>query len=166
VHTCINGLGERTGNAALEEVAVALKTLYGYDWGFKFDKLANLSAVTQQLTGFAMAPNKPIVGSGNFTRESGIGIDMVYQQPLAMFSLNPVFVGQRPKAVLGKKSGYASVTTKMKELGLDYPEDREKFEVILQKVKELGTSKKGLVTDEEFKSIAGEVCGVASAEST
>jgi methanogen homocitrate synthase len=165
VHTCINGLGERTGNAALEEVVVALKTLYGYDWGFKFDKLANLSAVTQQLTGFAMAPNKPIVGSGNFTRESGIGIDMVYQQPLAMFSLNPVFVGQQPKAVLGKKSGYASVTTKLKELGLGYPEDREKFEVVLQKIKELGTSKKGLVTDEEFKSIVVEVCGVASAES-
>ena len=40
VHTCINGLGERTGNAALEEVVVALKTLYGYDWGFKFEKLA------------------------------------------------------------------------------------------------------------------------------
>ena len=58
---------------------------------------------------------------------------MVYQQPLAMFSLNPVFVGQQPKAVLGKKSGYASVTTKMKELGLDYPEDKEKFELVLAK---------------------------------
>ena len=162
VHTCINGLGERTGNAALEEVAVALKALYGYDWGFKFDKLAELSAVTRELTGFPMAPNKPIVGSGNFTRESGIGIDMVYQQPLAMFSLNPVFVGQQPKAVLGKKSGYASVTTKVKELGLDYPEDKEKFEAVLQKVKELGTSKKGLVTDEEFISIVEQVCGVPS----
>lgn len=161
VHTCINGLGERTGNAALEEVVVALRTLYGYDWGFKYEKLAELSALTQQLTGFAMAPNKPIVGSGNFTRESGIGIDSVLHQPLAMFSLNPPFVGQRPKAVLGKKSGYPSVTTKVKELGLDYPEDKEKFELVLQKIKQLGTSKKGLVTDEEFKAILKEVFSAA-----
>jgi methanogen homocitrate synthase len=159
VHTCINGLGERTGNAALEEVVVALRTLYGYDWGFCFNKLAELSALAQQLTGFPMPPNKPIVGSGNFTRESGIGIDMVYQQPLAMFSLNPVFVGQQPKAVLGKKSGYASVTTKMKELGLAYAEDKEKFNVVLQKVKQLGIEKKGLVTDDEFRGIVKEVLG-------
>jgi methanogen homocitrate synthase len=164
VHTCINGLGERTGNAALEEVAVALRTLYGYDWGFKYEKLAELSAVTLQLTGFAMAPNKPIVGSGNFTRESGIGIDMVLHQPLAMFSLNPAFVGQRPKAVLGKKSGYPSVITKISELGLDYPEDKEKFELVLQKIKQLGTSKKGLVTDEEFKAILKEVFSAAASK--
>ncbi len=162
VHTCINGLGERTGNAALEEVAVALRTLYGYDFAFKFEKLAELSALTQQLTGFAMPPNKPIVGSGNFTRESGIGIDMVLNQPLAMFSLNPAFVGQRPKAVLGKKSGYASVTTKVKELGLDYPEDKEKFELVLQKIKQLGIEKKGLVSDEEFKSILKDVFSAAA----
>lgn len=159
VHTCINGLGERTGNAALEEVAVALKTLYGYEWGFKFDRLAAMSAEVQELTGFPLAPNKPIVGSGNFTRESGIGIDMVYEHPLAMFSLNPEFVGQRPKAVLGKKSGYASVTTKMKELGMDYPENKELFDQVLQKVKQLGIAKKGLVTDAEFRSIVEEVLG-------
>jgi isopropylmalate/homocitrate/citramalate synthase len=79
-----------------------------------------------------------------------------------MFSLNPPFVGQRPKAVLGKKSGYASVTTKIKELGLDYPENKEKFELVLQKIKQLGTSKKGLVTDEEFKTILKEVFSAAA----
>jgi len=159
VHTCINGLGERTGNAALEEVAVALKTLYGYEWGFKFEKLAEMSAVVQELTKFPLPPNKPIVGSGNFTRESGIGIDMVLQQPLAMFSMNPAFVGQEPKVVLGKKSGYASVTTKMKELGMVYPENKERFDVILQKVKQLGMTKKGLLTNTEFKTIVEEVLG-------
>jgi methanogen homocitrate synthase len=159
VHTCINGLGERTGNAALEEVAVALKTLYGYEWGFKFEKLAAMSAVVQELTNFPLPPNKPIVGSGNFTRESGIGIDMVLKQPLAMFSMNPEFVGQQPKVVLGKKSGYASVTTKMKELGMVYPENKERFDLILQKVKQLGMSKKGLLTNTEFKAIVEEVLG-------
>jgi len=159
VHTCINGMGERTGNAALEEVVVALKTLYGYEWGFRYDKLAELSAVTQQLTAFPLAPNKPIVGSGIFTRESGIGIDMVYKQPLAMFSLNPRFVGQEAKAVLGKKSGYASITTKLNELGLSYAEDKAKFEHLLQKVKQLGTEKKGLVSDDEFRVLVKEILG-------
>jgi isopropylmalate/homocitrate/citramalate synthase len=159
LHTCVNGIGERTGNAALEEVVVALKVMYGYEWGFKFEKLQELSQLVQRLTGFPMPPNKPIVGSGNFTRESGIGIEMVYEQPLAMFSLNPAFVGQQPKAVLGKKSGYNSVVMKMREMGLKYEEDREKFEGILQKVKRLGIEKKGLVTDEEFGAIAKEVMG-------
>ncbi len=156
LHTCVNGIGERTGNAALEEVVVALKTLYGYEWGFKFEKLQELSNLVQRLTGFPMPPNKPIVGSGNFTRESGIGIEMVYQEPLAMFSLNPAFVGQQPKAVLGKKSGYNSVVVKMKELGIAYAEDREKFERILQRVKKLSIEKKGLVTDAEFGAIVKE----------
>jgi methanogen homocitrate synthase len=103
-----------------------------------------------------MPPNKPIVGSGNFTRESGIGIEMVYDEPLAMFSLNPAFVGQQPKAVLGKKSGYNSVVVKMKELGLTFEEDREKYDRILQRVKNLSIEKKGLVTDEEFGAIVKE----------
>jgi hypothetical protein len=57
------------------------------------------------------------------------------------------------------------VTTKLKELGLDYLEDREKFGIVLQKIKELGTSKKGLVDDEEFIAIVEEVCGAAAARS-
>jgi methanogen homocitrate synthase len=76
-----------------------------------------------------------------------------------MFSMNPEFVGQQPKVVLGKKSGYASVTTKMKELGMVYPENKERFDLILQKVKQLGMSKKGLLTNTEFKAIVEEVLG-------
>jgi isopropylmalate/homocitrate/citramalate synthase len=84
---------------------------------------------------------------------------MVYQHPLAMFSLNPPFVGQQAKAVLGKKSGYASITTKMRELGIEGREDKQKFETVLQRVKQLGTSKRGLVTDHEFRGIVKEVLG-------
>lgn len=158
VHTCVNGIGERTGNAALEEVVVALKTLYGYDMEFKFNKLRELSATVERLTGFKLAPNKPIVGSGNFVRESGIGIDMVYKHPLAMFSLNPTFVGQEPKAVLGKKSGLASVQIKLDEMGLSA--EKAQMEVLLKQIKQLGSEKKDLVSDDEFRQIFNNViCG-------
>lgn len=159
VHVCVNGLGERSGNASLEEVAVCLRTCYGYDWDFRFEKLAELSALVRDLSAFPLTPNKPVVGAGNFTRESGIGIDMVLGKPLAMFSLDPAFVGQKPQAVLGKKSGYASVVTKVAQLGLGVAEDKEKFAAVLERVKALGIAKKGLVTDEEFIGLVKEICG-------
>ena len=159
IHSCVNGLGERTGNAALEELAVSLKAQYGYEWGFKFDKVGELSRVVQELTRFPMPPNKPVVGTADFTRESGIGIEKVLEQPLAMFAMHPAFVGQQAKAVLGKKSGYPSILVKMRELNMEYAEDRQKYEVILQKIKQLGTEKRTLITDDEFKSIVKEVLG-------
>lgn len=151
LHTCVNGMGERTGNAALEEVVVALRTMYGYDLAIQYDKLFELCKTVESLTGFQMAPNKPISGRGNFVRESGIGIDMVYRYPLAMFSLNPAFIGQEPRAVLGKKSGLASIQMKLEEMNLEAT--GEEMERILMRVKELGLKKKALVTDEEFKCI-------------
>lgn len=158
VHTCVNGLGERTGNAALEEVMVCLKLLYGYDNEYKIDELQELSKLVRELTGFPMAPNKPIVGSGNFVRESGIGIDMVYKFPLAMFSLNPPFVGQVPRVVLGKKSGAASIRQAIHDLKLD-PLPEEGTERLLQMVKSLGIEKRGLVSEAEFVDLYGEVRG-------
>ena len=151
LHTCVNGMGERTGNAALEEVVVALRTMYGYDLGLRYDLLTKLSNTVERLTGFQLAPNKPITGSGNFVRESGIGIDMVYQHPLAMFSLNPAFVGQKPQAVLGKKSGAASIRMKLDELGLEAT--AEEMEKLLKEVKALGMKKKALVSDSEFQQL-------------
>ncbi len=69
VHSCANGLGERTGNAALEELAVALHVLYGYDKQYNLAKLPELGEVVSRITGREIPPNKPILGSRNFTRE-------------------------------------------------------------------------------------------------
>ena len=73
VHSCANGLGERTGNAALEELMISLDLLYGYETGYKFDKLPELAALVSRLSNVPIARNKPVLGDGNFTRESGIG---------------------------------------------------------------------------------------------
>jgi len=158
VHSCANGLGERTGNAALEELMVCLHVLYGYDKQYNLSKLPELGEVVSRITGVPIAANKPILGSKNFTRESGIGVDLVVREPLAMFGTHPALTGRTGDVVLGKKSGNASVTYHLDEMGItDYSDDAVKE--ILAQVKALGIEKKGLVTKDEFRRIA-ESAGV------
>ena len=77
VHSSGNGLGERTGNAALEELMISLDLLYGYETGYDFAKLPELGALLSKCANVPIARNKPLLGDGNFTRESGIGIQYV-----------------------------------------------------------------------------------------
>lgn len=154
VHTCINGLGERTGNASLEEIIVGLKVLLGYNVDYKFDKIKKLSEMVEEISNFRLAKNKPIVGKNIFVRESGIGIDLVMNTPLAMFPLNPPFIGNKAGVVLGKKSGLKSIDVKAEELGITVPEDRKQD--ILAKIKQEAIEKKRTLTDEEFKTIVKE----------
>jgi len=72
VHTTINGVGERSGNAALEEVAAALEVLYGVRTGINFKKLRESSKLVEELSLVKMPPHKPIVGDNTFTTESGV----------------------------------------------------------------------------------------------
>ncbi|NVO15319.1 MAG: 2-isopropylmalate synthase [Rhodoplanes sp.] len=160
VHSCANGLGERTGNAALEELMVALHVLYGYDKQYRLDKLPELGALVSRISGVPIAANKPILGSKNFTRESGIGVDLVVKEPLAMFGTHPALTGRAGDVVLGKKSGKASITYTLEKLGLPVPDDAAVNEMLRQ-VKDQGIAKRGLVTDEEFRAIAESVVGTA-----
>jgi len=148
VHGCINGIGERTGNCAIEEVVIALHVLMNVDLGVDISKLQGLSDLVVKLTGFKMNRNKPIVGEALFTRESGIGVDAIYNMPLSMFALNPAFLNKTPKMVLGKKSGLASINVKLGQIGLAMDEELKKE--LLKDIKDLGTRKKGTLSDEEF----------------
>ena len=141
VHGSMGGIGERTGNTPLEEAAVAIATLYGCDMRLQLP----------------LAPNKPVVGTRTFTRESGMGVDLVRSQPLGLFCLHPKLVGQEASYVLGKKSGAPSVAMKLEDLALNATKEQSKE--ILQRVKTLGVKKKGLVTDEEFRAVHAEVAG-------
>ncbi len=152
VHSCVNGLGERTGNAPLEELVMALKLLYNEDSGRNISALRDLSALVASLSGIPVARNKPVVGEENFTRESGLGVNLVVEEPLAMFAVHPALMGRKGKVVLGKKSGKLSVNYKLDELGLGTLED-EQGAAVLSTVKELGNRKRGLVTDDEFREI-------------
>src|SRR5580704_11790084 len=159
VHSCANGLGERTGNAALEELIVALHVLYGYDTQYRLDKLPELGELVSWISRFETAVNKPILGERNFTRESGIGVDLVVKEPLAMFGTHPALTGRRGEVVLGKKSGKASITYNLEQLGITGTDD-EAIGEMLKQVKDKGIEKRGLLTPDEFKEIVDGVLAV------
>jgi methanogen homocitrate synthase len=156
VHSCANGLGERTGNAALEELIVALHVLYGYDTKYDLAKLPELGELVSRISGFPIAANKPILGDRNFTRESGIGVDLVVKEPLAMFGTHPALTGRKGEVVLGKKSGKASITYNLEQMGITDADDEAVGEM-LKRVKDRGMAKRGLVTPDEFQEIADGV---------
>jgi isopropylmalate/homocitrate/citramalate synthase len=161
VHTCANGLGERTGNAALEELMVALQVLYGYETSYRLDRLPELGALVSRLSNLPIAVNKPVLGAGNFTRESGIGVDLVVKRPLAMFGTHPALTGRSGGVVLGKKSGKASITWALEQLGISGAGDEAVGEM-LRLVKERSIASRALVTIEEFREIAERVLARAT----
>ncbi len=160
VHSCANGLGERTGNAALEELIVALHVLYGYDSQYKLDKLPELGEIVSRIANFPIAANKPILGARNFTRESGIGVDLVVKEPLAMFGTHPALTGRQGEVVLGKKSGKLSITYNLEKLGITGVSEEAVGEM-LKLVKDKGIAKKGLLTGQEFREIVDNVLAAA-----
>jgi methanogen homocitrate synthase len=161
VHSCANGLGERTGNAALEELIVALHVLYGYETSYRLDRLPDLGALVSRLSNLPIAANKPILGARNFTRESGIGVDLVVNKPLAMFGTHPALTGRSGDIVLGKKSGKTSITYALGQLGISGVGD-EAIGDMLRLVKERSIAKRALVTLEEFREIAQRVVAGAA----
>jgi isopropylmalate/homocitrate/citramalate synthase len=162
IHSCANGMGERTGNAALEELMVCLHVLYGYDKQYKLDKLPELGALVSKISKTPIAANKPILGEKNFTRESGIGVDLVVKEPLAMFGTHPFLTGRKGDVVLGKKSGNASITYHLEQMGITNADDATVKE-LLNQVKALGIQKKGLVTTDEFRKMAEQVGALKTA---
>src|SRR6195256_4417305 len=158
-HSWANGVGERTGNAALEELIVALHVLYGYDTHYNLARLPELGELVSRISRFPIAANKPILGDRNFTRESGIGVDLVVKEPLAMFGTHPALTGRRGEVVLGKKSGKLSITYNLEQLGIADVDDEAVGEM-LKRVKDKGIEKRGLLTREEFREIVDTVRGV------
>ena len=152
VHSCVNGLGERTGNAALEELMIGLEMLLGIKTNYQFDQLLSLCKLAEDLSGVTPATNKPVVGVRNYTRESGIGVDLVMKTPLAMFATDPQFFGREGEVVLGKKSGKASILYTLEKLGIEEISDETVTEILME-VKAKGTEKKALLTMDEFREI-------------
>lgn len=159
-HTTVTGIGERAGNAAMEELVLALLTMYGIDIGIKTEKFYSLSKLVRELSGTIIPANRPIVGETLLQVESGIVASWVRrcreQHPLELGPFVPSLVGQKPIAiVMGKKSGVDSVAEWLERFGADAsPEQKE---AIVLKVKEASLKKKGLLTEKEFQDIAKQV---------
>jgi isopropylmalate/homocitrate/citramalate synthase len=151
VHGTINGMGERAGNANLAEVALALRALYGVESNLRLDRVRAASERVRELSGYELEPWKPVTGETLFRRESGAVASQFHDAP----SIEPYsseLVATERGIVLGKKSGLDSIRIKAEELGIDVPEERRAE--VLARVKEAGTRKRGLVTDDEFRDLA------------
>jgi isopropylmalate/homocitrate/citramalate synthase len=147
----INGMGERAGNASLPEIALALRGLYGVETNLRLDRVRPFSERLRQLSGYELEPYKPLVGENLFRRESG-AVASQFHDPPAIEPYSADVVAAERRVVLGKKSGIDSIRIKAEELGLDLSEDAQRE--LLARVKELGTSKRGIVTDDEFLRLA------------
>jgi len=116
----VNGIGERSGNAALEEVATSLAVLYGVDTGVSMSSFVELSRLVEEYSGIALQSHKPVVGRNSFSHESGLVVAGLLRDPFTAESYDPRLVGQVRRIVVGKKSGRASVEAKLQQL---YPSD-------------------------------------------
>jgi methanogen homocitrate synthase len=123
-----------------------------------FGKLTETTRAIMEIAGRPIPESKPITGSRTFTRESGMGLNLIRQEPLALFALNPAFVGQEAGYVMGKKSGVLSVELKLADLNME-PLTEEDTQEVVRRVKALGIEKKALVTDDEFVRIVQDVLG-------
>ncbi|MBU1205532.1 MAG: pyruvate carboxyltransferase [Proteobacteria bacterium] len=159
-HTTVTGIGERAGNAAMEELVLALLTMYGIDIGIKTEKFYSLSKLVRELSNTQIPSNRPIVGETLMNVESGIVTSWVRrcreENPLELGPFVPSLVGQRPiEIVMGKSSGIDSVAEWLEKIGGDA--SQEQREAIVLKVKEASIQKKGLLTEQEFKKIFDQV---------
>jgi D-citramalate synthase len=149
-HATVNGIGERAGNAALEEVVMALEILYNIKTKINKSNIYNTSKLVEKLTKVSIPPNKAIVGENAFTHESGIHTSAILRNASTYEPITPEMVGRTRHIVLGKHAGRASVDAIMKELG--YKATPEQMKEILARIKEIGDKGKR-ITDADVRTI-------------
>ena len=158
-HVTINGIGERAGNASLEEFVMALNSLqFEQKWGTNINTklLYETSRYVSKLVGITVQPNKAIVGENAFGHESGIHTHGVLSNPLTYEPISPEVVGRTRWLQVGKHAGIHGMNAMLKEYGVE-PND-EQTKQILDQVKNIGDQGKQ-VTEVELLSIANEVIG-------
>ena len=160
IHSSINGLGERTGNAATEQVAAALEMLLGVRTGLRLEHLTAVSRLVEDVAKVAVPANAPIIGRRLFEVETGVAIHSVQKLEAAGIkptrTFVPSVVGQRGFSVLlGAGSGRASVIHHLERLGLEA--SPEQVVEILSAVKHESTVRKGLLDEETFVGIVNRV---------
>jgi homocitrate synthase NifV len=151
VGVTVNGLGERAGNAALEEVLMALKYVYGYDVNVDTRRFREVSEYVSKASGRELPAWKAIVGTNMFAHESGIHVDGAIKNPLNYEVFQPNEVGLERQLVIGKHSGKASLVNKFKEYDIEL--DKDMAEYMLTKVRELSVMLKRSLFDKELVQI-------------
>ena len=158
-HVTINGIGERAGNASLEELSMALQCLpydQKYETNIKSELIYETSRYISKIAGIKVQANKAIVGDNAFGHESGIHTHGVLNNPLTYEPISPELVGRKRRLRVGKHAGIHGMNAILAEFGVKPNE--EQSEQILEKVKVLGDQGKQ-ISDVELLSIASEVLG-------
>jgi len=148
VEVTVNGIGERAGNASLEEVVMALSTrrdIFGLETGIRVRRLYPVSRLVSQLTGIAVQPNKAIVGANAFAHSSGIHQDGVLKERTTYEIINPRDVGAPDSAIiLSARSGRHGLRHRLAELG--YSLDEAQFEKVYQRFLQVADKRKAVDT--------------------
>ena len=158
-HVTINGIGERAGNASLEEFSMALQCLpyeQKYETNIKSELIYDTSRYVSKIVGIQVQPNKAIVGDNAFGHESGIHTHGVLNNPLTYEPISPELVGRKRWLQVGKHAGIHGMNAMLEEYGIK-PTDEQSTQ-ILEKVKVLGDQGKQ-ITDVELLSIASDILG-------
>jgi len=164
VEGAINGIGERAGNASLEEVVMALRTrkdFYGLHTGVNTEEIYRTSRLVSTLTGMPVQPNKAVVGKNAFAHESGIHQDGVLKERTTYEIMNPAMVGiAQSNLVLGKHSGRHAFRQRLTEMGYVLSDEEinkafERFKLLTDKKKEITDYDLEAIVEEEIRQVPG-----------
>lgn len=139
LHTTVNGIGERCGNAALEELVVALRVQYGIE-RYNVSELMELSKLVEQYTEIPIPKTKAIVGANSFAHESGIHVAAVIEEPMTYELFAPEMVGAKREIIIGKHTGTKALKSVVHKMG--YNLTHEQMCKLLDKVKKCSEAKK------------------------
>lgn len=154
IHTSVNGLGERAGNAPLASVQAILKDQFNARTNICEDKLNSVSRLVESYSGISIPPNRPITGDSVFTQVAGVHADGDNKANLYFNELLPERFGRKREYALGKSSGKANIQKNLDEVGIELTPEQTR--IVTQRIIELG-DKKEVVTQEDLPFIVADV---------
>ena len=155
IHTTVNGMGERTGIPDLAETIIAFHNLEGMT-KFNIQPLMNISGYLEKVSGFFLAPNKPITGQNAFSHKSGVHTNGILKDPRTYEPFDPALLGRERKIVIDKYTGKSAVSSRLAEYGIEV--SASELDVIVSRIKNLGDQRKQLF-DTDIIEIAELVTG-------
>jgi 2-isopropylmalate synthase len=155
IHTTVNGMGERSGIPDLAETILAFHNLEGWE-KFNLQPLMELSGYLEKVSGFFLAPNKPITGQNAFSHKSGVHTNGILKEPRTYEAFDPSILGRERKIVIDKYTGRSAVAARLDEYGIDV--SAAELEVIVNRIKDIGDERKQLF-DADILEVAEQVTG-------
>jgi len=155
IHTTVNGMGERAGIPDLAETILAFRNLEGVG-KYNLAPLMELSSLMERISGFFLAPNKPITGANAFSHKSGVHTNGILKDPRTYEPFDPALLGRERKIVIDKYTGKSAVGARLEEYGIQV--SAAELEVIVSRIKSLGDERKQLF-DSDILQIAEQVTG-------